>query len=259
MTFRELFERGAENYEDFWNRLDKNLVYVFELISPINQIVTPYEKTDLVLLNVRDRSNFHEFDLTELQDISKVIGVRLPKKFEVSTVDDIKNACESLPEKEEGFVIVDFNDKNEYGNYTRVKMKSTEYVKLHYLKDSAINSNSFMVNIILENEDAELSVTFPELKERFVEIRSVYNEIKNNIDMDWQDVRHLAKPEMTREEKAEFAKLVTTKETMNHLFAMQKHNCSTAHQLFEAYCRNDKSKNAFIRQIIDIGDLKSGN
>tara|TARA_R110002020_G_scaffold41921_2_gene123199 strand:- start:2290 stop:3510 length:1221 start_codon:yes stop_codon:yes gene_type:complete len=267
MTFKQLFDKAAANYEGFWDKLDTNFTYVFELISPINQIVTPYEKTDLVLLNVRNRGGSSELHWNVIVTQSKEIGVRHAKVFNVRNIDEIKAACESLPEKEEGFVIVDYeiswggtNSWDDYGCFPRIKMKSEEYVKLHYLKDAACKSVAVMVGIILDNEDAEFTVTFPELKDTFVIIRKAFEDLKAQITKDWSSVNHLVKSELTRDEKREFAaEVMKNKATSGYVFTMQKKGYKNVPKLLEALCSDEMSRGRLIRHIVDFGNLKNMN
>ena len=257
MNFRQLFEKGAKRYDNFWENLNVENTYVFELISPINQIVTPYERTDLVLLSVRTSADSQEKHWSEVEKESERLGVRTANVFELTSLEDIKNTVESLPDKEEGFVIVDFSKTNEFGNYARVKMKSAEYVKLQYLKDAACKSVRVMVGIVLDNEDAEFTISFPELKEVFEKIRVVYEEVKVTIQKDWDTVKHLYKAEMDKDEKREFAKAVMQTKSSNKLFTMQKLGLSTVNEYIEATLENELARNSFVRYLIEYGDLKN--
>ncbi|MBR4315118.1 MAG: hypothetical protein IKP66_09440 [Lachnospiraceae bacterium] len=73
------------------DKLDKDKTYIFELISPRNQIVIKYDKTTLVHLGVRNNLTGEE---------SKVgnIGVVAPKEYtlDISSLDDCITLVESL-------------------------------------------------------------------------------------------------------------------------------------------------------------------
>lgn len=106
------------------DKLDKDKTYIFELISPRNQIVIKYDKTTLVHLGVRN-------NLTGEESKAGNIGVVAPKEYtlDISSLDDCITLVESLNKgkarvEHEGFVVVD-------KDWHRIKVKSPEYLLLH--------------------------------------------------------------------------------------------------------------------------------
>ncbi len=105
-------------------KLDKDNTYIFELISPRNQIVIKYDKTTLVHLGVRN-------NLTGEESKAGMIGVVAPKEYTLNnaSLDDCIALVESLNKgntqvEHEGFVVVD-------KDWHRIKVKSPEYLLLH--------------------------------------------------------------------------------------------------------------------------------
>ena len=106
------------------DRLDKDCTYIFELISPRNQIVIKYNQTTLVHLGVRN-------NLTGEESKAGEIGVATPKEYHIDdmNLDACVELAQSLNKVEgivdhEGFVVVD-------KNWHRIKVKSPEYLLLH--------------------------------------------------------------------------------------------------------------------------------
>ena len=103
--------------------LDRNCTYIFELISPRNQIVIKYNITTLVHLGVRN-------NITGEESPAGGIGVESPKEYHIDNVslDTCIQLVESLNDENtvthEGFVVVD-------KDWHRVKVKSPEYLLLH--------------------------------------------------------------------------------------------------------------------------------
>ncbi len=114
--------RLTANLQD--DKLDKDCTYIFELISPKNQIVIKYNQTTLIHLGVRN-------NLTGEESKAGGIGVATPKEYHI---DDMNlDACVELVQSlnkidgvvdHEGFVVVD-------KNWHRIKVKSPEYLLLH--------------------------------------------------------------------------------------------------------------------------------
>lgn len=97
--------------------------YLFEIIYPENRIVVDYGGVSaLVLLAVINIETGSELDVVEE---GARLGLGTPKKYEGSLPKMLKHA-ETMPGNEEGFVC-------RYSNGFRVKIKGTEYVRLHRL------------------------------------------------------------------------------------------------------------------------------
>lgn len=177
-TFGCLFV-SAQNYDlDMLNQLNPNYTYMFELVSPYNKIVVNYPATCIYHIGTRDN--------TTLKEINTDIGIKKPKKYEMKTENQVKEAASKLPFNEEGYVIVD-------KDYHRVKIKSPEYVNAHRLVSNGTLNRTKILDMIRENEQFEFLSYFPEYDDEFNEIQVKYKdfqetikniekEIKNKID-----------------------------------------------------------------------------
>lgn len=69
-TFGDIFNMAIkESREDFFAKLDPELDYTFELVSPYNKVVTPYSESALYIIGVRDKTNnFKEINIREVYD-----------------------------------------------------------------------------------------------------------------------------------------------------------------------------------------------
>ena len=135
----------AENFgQILFEELDKNYTYIFELVSPYNQIVIRYPKTSLWHIGTRDNRTGEEMKID--------IGIKQPKNYPLNSLDDCINAVKMLNAnndnkvKQEGFVVVD-------KNWHRVKIKSPEYVAIHkYVNNGMINKNN-AIKLLLESPE----------------------------------------------------------------------------------------------------------
>lgn len=126
-TFNDLFWEAA-HYSiniavDAWlSSLDKNKTYIFELTSPLNNILVKYDDTRLTLLAVIDRDTGIEDDI-----LGRNFHCSLPRMF------DLKRSCDVITTfvnmhnglSFEGCVVVD-------AHYNRIKIKNENYIALSH-------------------------------------------------------------------------------------------------------------------------------
>lgn len=123
--------RDAENYKDIpFDKLDKNLTYIFELTSPKNIVVVKHNKVELWHIGTRSNIDGTEYDVD--------VGIQKPKLYDYSSLEECvaatnqmnKSKDNKLSEVEsEGFVVVD-------GNWNRIKIKTPIYMMLHGITSS---------------------------------------------------------------------------------------------------------------------------
>lgn len=123
-NYGELIE-SAMNFGDIpFNDLNPNFTYIFELISPDNQVVIKYPYTRLIHIGTRNNITGEEYCVN--------IGIKQPDVYEVgNSLDDCMAAAirlnnNSTRVSKEGFVVVD-------DQWHRVKVKSPEYLVAHKL------------------------------------------------------------------------------------------------------------------------------
>jgi len=105
-----------DKYPHTFSLFEKGKTYLFEIIYPENRIVLDYKgMDDLILIAVIDNSTGLDCPLPQ-------IGFPVVKKF--SGVNDIESLRAIQEDNKEGFVLL-------FKNGFRVKMKFTEYVRLH--------------------------------------------------------------------------------------------------------------------------------
>lgn len=152
-TFGELFETALLYNEitltELTRDLNTNYTYMFELVSPINRIVIPYETTDIYYLGRREKYTDKEYPFF-LEDPNIVFGknIKTPKVYRMNTLSQVLSVSADLPWDEEGYVVCD-------KLCNRVKIKSPKYVLAHYnLTNRAVSFKNF-VQIVLQGEVEE--------------------------------------------------------------------------------------------------------
>lgn len=102
-----------------------NYTYLFEFISPDNQIVIPYPHEQLILLSAYSDLG-RELEYDELNKTAQALTVPLvPQRF-YQNLDSLLQETEQLDPSQEGFVV-------RWQNGVRLKFKGQEYRRIHQL------------------------------------------------------------------------------------------------------------------------------
>lgn len=151
INMTSLFQKALREYgldwESFTSTLDKEYTYMYELATPDNKVVVPYEDYNLFYLGQRHNKTGQEVYMPD-DRISNV------KVYTFQTIDDVINSANELPDSEEGYVV-----RDQY--WHRVKIKNPTYFMLHKL---ANNGKPDIVQYVLENNADELLSYFPEYR-----------------------------------------------------------------------------------------------
>jgi hypothetical protein len=149
-------------YNDFLNRLDKNSTYIFEVISPFNNVVIKYSVPRLLHLGTRHNiiGEEREEDIgigevaifTELRTLEACIDYvtnGMNHRDDWNMIDDV--SCE-------GLVVVD-------DEYRRIKVKTPEYMILHSIVEMTEKSKLYLIEMLKNNEFdiTKISMQFPEV------------------------------------------------------------------------------------------------
>lgn len=169
-TFGDLFLQSIPGtIIDFCTNLNKNRTYMFELVSPHNRVVIPYESIELYYLGERDMNTGQEYFLPEGWKKS-------PRVFELHNLQDVINAAEKLPWDEEGYVCVD-------KDFRRCKIKSPSYVTAHYIRNNNVITRKRLIDVILRGETKEFCIYASEYEKTIDEIVETMAEIWNEAEI----------------------------------------------------------------------------
>lgn len=148
-TFGELFVEAMIKQGLIYATLNPDYTYMFELTSPYNKVVVPYEKTEIWHIGTRDNITLREVEVN--------IGIQKPKEYPVSSLEECINAAAALCDNgiKEGFVVVD-----KY--YNRIKVKSPLYISLHHTHNNGQISRKDILSLIFNREEGEYLTYFPE-------------------------------------------------------------------------------------------------
>ena len=153
---------------------------MFELETPYNRIVVQHSDHSLTLHGVRNIKTFAE---ASPETWAKKTGWRSVKSYAFGSIEALVAQAEQLdPLEQEGFIVCDHL-------FNRIKLKSSEYVKLSHLKDGS--SYRKLLSIIVNNESAEFLAYFPELQALFNELESKYTDLVKKIEATYEKHKNI--------------------------------------------------------------------
>lgn len=172
-TFYDLFVDAVfkkfDYLEDFFDILATELTYWFELVSPYNRIVVPYEETKLYFLGWRWRLEDHNY-IEEVPGASEMsYYFDTPKEYPLHSFNEVCAAARKMGWDEEGFVVCD-------ADFHRIKVKSFSWVAAHYVMNNGVQTDERLVDIIRSGESAEFCEYCPQYSARLREIQSFMEE-----------------------------------------------------------------------------------
>jgi hypothetical protein len=140
---------------------------MFELVSPYNRVVIPYEETKLYFLGLRDMGDGEEWE-PEYSDVQFYFS--MPKRYPLHSLEDIQMAANALPWDQEGYVVCD-------ALFNRVKIKSPSYVMAHYVRNNNTINIERLVQIILDGEQEEFLIYASDYANELHDVESVMHSI----------------------------------------------------------------------------------
>lgn len=220
INFRQIFDKAVENTK-LMSYLDeqenKNFTYIFELTSPLNRIVTPYDETSVTLIGIRNNLNGYEVGKKALDYVAEQTEVARPKVFECESIEDLQRQAAELNVMDEGFVLVVEQD----GTFSRLKCKNPKYVAIAHMRDNGSISPRRILALVVTNEHGEYLGYFPEDKKYFDFVEKVYNETITRITELWNVAKDI-------ESQKDFAITVQKQSKYSHeqgiLFKLRKTN-----------------------------------
>jgi len=214
-NYKELFLFCQNLSYDIFKTLNKNNTYCFELVSPWNRIVVPYDKTEIWHIGTRDNNTFEE--------LNEDIGIQKPKEYPLYSAIQCLMAVQDLPFSEEGYVVVD-------NHFNRVKIKSPAYVAAHHLRGEGTLNNKRIVEMIKSNGQDDFLSIYPEYEDAFYNIQDKLEDFIDEVNSDWFDFQAsglLFQERMLPESRKNIALWITKKRCPPALFSLLDNHVSS--------------------------------
>ena len=170
-TYGDLFNLALNNAGVSLNSFNnyKDYTLIFELVSPLNRIVVPYKETELYFLGLRNNLTGEEVAPYD----TDIKYFKVPKLYDIDTVEQAIKIAKTLGADEEGFVLVD-------KNFNRVKVKGTEYLSMHLLRNNDLSLKNFLM-VVLNHSQDDLLAYFPEYEDYIRDIEKRLKSYENDV------------------------------------------------------------------------------
>ena len=163
-NFSELFYRALKKagyYSVYALMLDRQIAmkpiigwtFLFEVVSPYNRVVIPYEDIEIYFLGARNNQT-GEWDMG---NYFKYIWSPRNIAAKCPSLKRVIEIAESYPWTKEGFVVFD--------GVNRVKVKSPAYVRAHYARNNGAMTLHSLFDVIINNEIGEFLTYCSECKD----------------------------------------------------------------------------------------------
>lgn len=180
IAVNEMLNNNQDLYNFIYNCLNSNIMPICEYISPFNQIVLQYPKSDLILLQLRNQLDGSYINFDNVSDIEKknnntVIKVR--KSMPPLTLQEVLNMKETET-KIEGWVLT-FDDGQ------MAKVKTEWYLNLHGLIGYNVLADNILIKTIIEDniDDVLAELNKDSEKRKYIEnmMKIIYNYYDSKI------------------------------------------------------------------------------
>lgn len=168
--------------------LNENFTYLFEIIYPENRIVVDYgDRSELVLLANVQTDNGYEISHHELTRLYSHLFT-VVKLYNIKDIKDLSQLKELEEDNREGFVI-------KFANGFRVKVKFTEYIRLHGILTNVSNI-SVWEHLMMNYEFDELLDRVPDefykwLIRTATELQNKHSEIERKSLIEFVRIYHV--------------------------------------------------------------------
>ena len=185
-------------FTDFFNGLNPECTYIFELVSPYTRVVIPYKTADIYFLGARNNKTNQQYgcDLNTAIELG-VSALHRPKLYQLTTLEQVISAANELPWDNEGYVCYD-------KNFNRCKIKSPKYVMAHFVRNNNVITRKHLIDIILQGEMDEFCVYASDYKYEIDRVKLLMDEYVDIMDTAGFLARNLRK--LSRKEAADIIK-----------------------------------------------------
>jgi tRNA splicing ligase len=180
LTFGDVFDRAIGDKKFFFSRLNKNLTYMFELVSPETRVVIPYHGTRLYMLSCRDMHTMKECDAHDTELMFRC-NISYPKTFPPETLEECLAYVKTMTKDEEGFVV-----RDKYDN--RVKIKSPEYLMAAKLRNNGAITTKRIINMMKDNMIDDFLAYCPAYVDKVDEIKEFLEDLRCELRYSWTTV-----------------------------------------------------------------------
>lgn len=158
---------------------DEKYCWAFEYVSPVNQIVTPYEEDDLVLLAAFNKNFGREISVQYVDMFAEKYAFHRPAWKPAGSLEEVVSYFDHMGPLEEGFVVVD-------NRHRRIKVKNPAYMSI----SKAVNAGAqvsarHFAEIVLRGDGHEVASYFSKYKDILLFMQKVLEELLEEANNLW--------------------------------------------------------------------------
>lgn len=199
-TYADLFwEAFGRRYGDLdTTPLDKDKIYVFELCTPVNQVVVRHDRWKLPLLVVRNRHNLQELPVEH----ARFSFFERPERFEISEFGDAAELCDRIDD--EGGEGVMIRDKF----FRRIKIKGDDYRFRHKVKSGLLQRDHGAIELVQKGVEDDFIGYFPGLEDVVDDVKAGMEELEGVLEDEYKTCGGPDTDPDDHEDRKEFARKV---------------------------------------------------
>ena len=208
-NYLALFKYASKDKIDY-SKLNQHYTYMFELVSPENKVVCAYNTSTIYYLGRRNiktlkEVSYFEDDCLGLEKCKRPrCTVIYPKTSPKKAMAELKHKVDSLTTSDENFEGVVISDE---GLKSRIKIKSSEYLRLSKIKGNGILTDKKILFMIINSLDDDAIQAFPEYRPKFEKVKSQLSKWIDDIN---KDIEYLKSNSWNNQKEfAEWAKETT--------------------------------------------------
>jgi T4 RnlA family RNA ligase len=141
--------------------LEKDIMPVFEFVSPRNRIVLQYDKTELILLRLRCNKTGEYLKLEGFN----TTGIKTAVSVGIKTLDELI-ALKGEIKDIEGWIV-------QFTNGKMVKVKGEHYCALHGVLTEALNRENDIIALVLDNKIDDVLGQLTEQDSRRINVNQI--------------------------------------------------------------------------------------
>lgn len=150
--------------------MSKDIIPIFEYVSPTNRIVLSYANTDLILLRMRDNKTGKYLDLVDYVDKLDGITVAPSMNHSLDELVELKDVADG----KEGWIV-------QFENGKMVKLKTKWYCDLHGLFTQELNRENTLISLIVDEKIDDIISQLDEESSKREEVEKLSDIINDEI------------------------------------------------------------------------------
>ena len=181
---QELFDNSINIQKIIKWGIKNDIIVIMEFVSPSNRVVLKYDKTDLVVIKLRNNLTGEYISVGDLpSEITE--GNTLVKTFSGLTLDELMSKCET-DSGYEGYVVTFESGK-------MIKLKLLEYCALHNLHTEDLHREDSIIYLIINEQIDDIICQLEDGDERKTMVFDLVEVVNHYINRNYKETSELLK------------------------------------------------------------------